>query len=185
MSRREVRGGPTGPGDALPRMRLALSPRFDAAVIVLDDADLAGNLFPACSIEGCVRFLRTKQLCQTHLYRWKRLGQPGLNEFAALSGPATRPESLNLGALTERLRIELALAIQLLASSPRDRQRFRPQDPQSAQHPEATGGGVDTDRFRRSNHRTPGCPIGRTAGLSGNALRAGTFSGTAQRFVGI
>jgi hypothetical protein len=128
MTRREARGGSTGPGDALPRMRLALSPHFDAAVIVLDDAELAGNLFPLCSIGGCVRFLRTKQMCQTHFFRWKKLGQPGLNEFPALSGPATRPERLDLGGLPERLRIELALAIQLLASSPRDRQRFRPQD---------------------------------------------------------
>jgi hypothetical protein len=128
MTGREVRGGSTGPGDALPRMRLALSPRFDAAVIVLDDTELAGNLFPLCSIGGCARFLSTKQLCQTHLYRWNKLGQPGLDEFRAQSGPATRPERLDLGGLPERLRIELALAIQLLASSPRDRQRFRLQD---------------------------------------------------------
>jgi integrase len=128
MTRHEIKGGSTDPGDALPRMRLALSPRFDAAVIVLDDADLAGNLFPLCSIEGCVRFLSTKQLCQTHLYRRNKLGQPGLDAFRALSGPPTRPERLDLGGLPERQRIELALAIQLLASSPRDRQRFRLQD---------------------------------------------------------
>lgn len=128
MTRREVRVGSTGPGDALPRMRLALSSRFDAAVVVLDDADLAGNLFPLCSIEGCARFLSTKQLCQTHLYRWNKLGQPGLDEFRALSGPPTRPERFDLGGLPETLRIELALAIQILASNPRDRQRFRLQD---------------------------------------------------------
>lgn len=128
MTGSEAAGGSTGPGGALPRMRLALSPRFDAPVIVLDDAELAGNLFPLCSIDGCVRFLSTKQLCQTHLYRWNKLGQPGLDEFRTLSGPATRPERLDLGGLPERLRIELALAIQLLASNPRDRQRFRLQD---------------------------------------------------------
>ncbi|PTT65105.1 tyrosine-type recombinase/integrase [Arthrobacter sp. HMWF013] len=128
MTGREVRCASTGPGNALPRMRLALSPRFDAAVIVFDDAELAGNLFPVCSVAGCVRFLRTKQMCQTHLFRWKKLGQPGLDEFPALSGPATKPESLNLGGLPERLRIELALAIQLLASQPRERQGFRSQD---------------------------------------------------------
>ncbi|MFB8369607.1 tyrosine-type recombinase/integrase [Pseudarthrobacter sp. NPDC055928] len=128
MARRDVRGGSTGQGDALPRMRLALSPRFDAAVIVLDDSDLAGNLFPLCSIEGCVRFLSTKQLCQTHLYRWNKLGQPGLEEFRTRAGPVTRPERLDLGDLPERLRIELALAIQILASHPRERQRFRLQD---------------------------------------------------------
>lgn len=85
MARREVRGGSTGPGDVLPRLRPALSPRFDAAVIVLDGAELSGNPFPLCSIEGCVRFLSTKQLCQTHLYRWNKLGQPGLDEFRAQS----------------------------------------------------------------------------------------------------
>ncbi|MDQ0821203.1 hypothetical protein QFZ79_003577 [Arthrobacter sp. V4I6] len=50
MTGREVRGASTGQGDALPRMRLALSPQFDAAVIVLDDADLAANLFPVCGL---------------------------------------------------------------------------------------------------------------------------------------
>lgn len=130
MTRQEVRDGDgsTRPGDALPRMLLALSPQFDAAVIVLDDAELAGNLFPLCSIEGCVRFLRTKQMCPTHFFRWKKLGEPDVDEFRVLPGSATGHEKFDLGGLPESLRIELALAIQLLASSPRDRQGFRPQD---------------------------------------------------------
>ncbi|WP_395405669.1 tyrosine-type recombinase/integrase (plasmid) [Arthrobacter sp. UC242_113] len=128
MDPHSAESGHPGPDGLLARMRLALAPRFDAAVIVLDDADLAGNLFPLCSIDGCVRFLATKQLCQTHLYRWKRLGEPELNAFRDLPGQRTRPERLNLEGLPEGLRIELALAIQLLASRKRERQRFRAQD---------------------------------------------------------
>ena len=128
MNPPRTRGVSAGPGDALPRMRVALSPRFDAAVIVLDDPELTANLYPICSIDGCARFLSTRQLCQTHLGRWNKLGQPTLDEFRTMSGPKTNSEKIDLTGLPERLRVELALSLQLLASSPRNGRRFRLQD---------------------------------------------------------
>jgi hypothetical protein len=113
--------------DGITRMRLALPPRFASEVIELDDEDLAKNLYPVCSVDGCLRFLSTQQLCQTHLHPWNTRGQPDITDFQADPGRPTRPEKFDPRGLPPRLHIELALAIQLLATTPRERGRFPPQ----------------------------------------------------------
>lgn len=113
---------------ALTRMRLAMSPRFAAEVIELDDEELAKSLFPVCSVTGCLRFRSREYICETHHYRWKTRGQPAIKDFGEDPGPATKPERIDLSGFPPNLQIELGLAIQLLAADPPERRRFPPQD---------------------------------------------------------
>ena len=97
--------------DALATMRLALDPRFAGEVITFD-ADLAEGAFSLCAVTGCLRHRRSKTLCLTHLDRWRRRGEPQLEEFLAEPGEPTNPEQLCLEGLPERLRVEIALSVQ-------------------------------------------------------------------------
>lgn len=109
-------------------MRLALSPRFAAEVIELDDEEVAKGLFPVCSVTGCLRFRSREYICETHHYRWKTRGQPAIKDFQRDPGPARKPEKIDLSGFPPNLQIELGLAIQLLAAAPPERRRFPPQD---------------------------------------------------------
>ena len=117
-----------GTDGTITRMRLALSPRFAAEVIELDDEEVAKGLFPICSVTGCLRFRSREYLCETHHYRWKARGKPAIQDFMEDAGPATKPERIDLSGLPPDLRVELGLAIQLLAADPPGRRRFTPQD---------------------------------------------------------
>lgn len=102
--------------DALATMRLALDPRFAGEVITFD-AELAERAFALCAVTGCLRHRRSKTLCLTHLDRWRRRGEPQLEEFLAEPGSLTNPEQICLDGLPEQLRVEIALSVQLTVAA--------------------------------------------------------------------
>lgn len=116
--------------DPIVRMRLALLPRFAAAIMVFDDEESARSLYDVCDVEGCLRVRRLRGLCMTHRDPWRRKGRPDLEQFRADPGPPTRPERIRLDGLPSPARVELGLALQLAASRPRQRSQIAPGDVQ-------------------------------------------------------
>jgi integrase len=108
--------------ETVARMRLKLDPRFDTQVITFATEEDAAAVFPVCHATKCLRERRSNGLCMTHLDRWRRAGRPPLEEFTASPGIPTKPESVRLDGLPERVRLEIALALQL--SSARGRQFY-------------------------------------------------------------
>lgn len=109
------------------QMRLALSPQFATDTVVIDDPAWAENLFGTCAVEGCLRFRRVRDLCMTHLARWRAAGQPVMEAFLEDPGSASRPERIILAGVNDPLRLEIALAVQLAATTiPGDRPRVMP-----------------------------------------------------------
>ena len=111
-------------GDALARMRLALSPQFAADVVDLDAAP-AQSLFLVCIVDTCSRARKSNGLCMTHLSRWLVRGRPSIDDFRASPGPATRPERFKFDGLPLELRTEIALGLQLAAAGTQ-RRRLMP-----------------------------------------------------------
>ncbi|WP_159697760.1 tyrosine-type recombinase/integrase [Arthrobacter sp. 18067] len=113
-------------GGRIQRMRLALSPRFTADIIVFDDEAFAGRFFPLCSVPGCLRYRPGELFCNLHVQRWRARGKPPLEEFYKTTGKPPEPEAVDLSGLPSPLRWEVALALQLVASSPGERFRRLP-----------------------------------------------------------
>ncbi len=108
--------------ETLTRMLLKLDPRFDTQVITFTTEEDAAAVFPVCEAARCLRERRSNGLCLTHLDRWRRAGRPPLAEFMASPGVPTKPESILLDGLPDRVRIEIALSLQL--SSARGRRFY-------------------------------------------------------------
>ncbi|WP_405059766.1 tyrosine-type recombinase/integrase [Kribbella sp. NBC_01505] len=106
-----VRSLDTG-DETLRRMQLRLDPRFDESVITFSTEQDAAA-FAGCHVDGCLRERRSNGLCWTHVGRWDRAKRPPLAEFMASPGDPTKPESVGLDGLPDRVRLEIALALQL------------------------------------------------------------------------
>jgi integrase len=117
---------PVRPQSTEAQVRLALSPAFASDVIVLDNPAWAETLFGTCAVDSCLRFRRTRDLCMTHLARWRAAGQPAIQAFLADPGPPSRPERIVLAGIDEPLCLEIALAVQLAATSLDDHPRVMP-----------------------------------------------------------
>ena len=113
-------------GSEVQRMRLALSPRFAEEIIAFDDEAVATRFFPVCTVPGCLRFRGAERLCGTHVQRWRALGKPDMADFYAAPGKPMAPEIIDLTGLPLRLSLEVALALQLVASTTGERFRRLP-----------------------------------------------------------
>ena len=122
---------PAPPPGLLEKLMGAVRPEFRSDVLVFDPRDpVFGG--PPCLVDGCGRTGRVYGLCSSHAQRWRRHGQPDLEEFIATTDPEfgghaargftgsrqeqgeprTTGERFDLRPLRPQLRLEIQYALQ-------------------------------------------------------------------------
>ena len=73
----------------LSRLMAAVRPEFRSDELVFDPQDpIFGG--PLCRVDSCGRTGRYRGLCNAHAQRWKKVGRPEVEEFAATTDPTLR-----------------------------------------------------------------------------------------------